>query len=112
MTVSSSGCARRGRSSGSTTGPSTTSLAVDVPTLIVQGGITPTGHVDWGRQLASRTVTHATVVTFPTLGHNAMTRDQPPCLDEIRQSFIAQPDAPIDAAACEAASPAIAFVDR
>ena len=80
-------------------------LAVDVPTLIVQGGITPTGHVDWGRQLASRTVTHATVVTFPTLGHNAMTRDQPPCLDEIRQSFIAQPDAPIDASDCEAASP-------
>ena len=87
-------------------------LAVDVPTLIVQGGITPTGHVDWGRQLASRTVTHATVLTFPSLGHNAMTRDQPRCLDEIRQSFIAEPDAPIDAAACEAASPAIAFVDR
>ena len=66
-------------------------LAVDVPTLVVQGGINPTGHVEWGRQLAGRTLTHGTVVTFPTLGHNAMTRDQPPCLDEIRQSFTAGP---------------------
>ena len=87
-------------------------LAVDVPTLVVQGGINPTGTAEWARQLTARTLTHGTVVTFPTLGRNAMTRDQPPCLDEIRMSFIAQPDALIDAADCEATSPAIAFVGR
>jgi len=87
-------------------------LAVDVPTLVVEGGINPTGTAGWARQLTGGTVTDGTVLSFPTLGRNAMTQGQPPCLDEIRVAFITQPEEPIEAEECEAASPPIEFVDR
>jgi class 3 adenylate cyclase/pimeloyl-ACP methyl ester carboxylesterase len=86
------------------------SLTVDVPTLIVQGGLAPLVSQEWSELLRQHTLSHATVVTFATLSAAPLVEGPPPCLGELRRRFISQPEERVDVAACEAETPKINFV--
>jgi hypothetical protein len=85
------------------------SRAVDVPTLIVQGGLAPTVSAEWPTA-RERTLPRATTITFASLGATPLGGEAPPCLAQLRQRFIADPTARLDVSACEAKTPKIEFV--
>ncbi len=86
-----------------------TDRGYDVPTLIVQGALSPNTLVEWGADLRQQ-MPHSTVITFPTLDGQPLSRGGPPCLGDIRSQFLADPSASLDVAACEKQSPKIRFV--
>jgi class 3 adenylate cyclase/pimeloyl-ACP methyl ester carboxylesterase len=84
--------------------------SVDVPTLIVQGGLAPTVSAEWPAQLREDTFTRAIVITFATLSANPLSDGAPPCLSQLRQRFITNPTAPLNTSACASRTPIIDFV--
>ncbi len=85
-------------------------LAMDAPTLIAQGALSPfTSPGTWGAQLARETFTNATVATFPTLG-SLRPSNAPRCLGQLRSQLMAQGKLPEGVSACATASRPIAFV--
>jgi len=82
-------------------------LTGDVPVFIAQGGFSVAGLNDWAGTMAGF-LDRATVVRLDTMGED-LAYSQPPCLRQLRSRFVADPRAPLDVAACEAASPPIDF---
>ena len=80
-----------------------------VPTLIVTPTLTPGADPQWA-DIFRRGLPNATVLTFPTLDGAILRTGDPPCLATIRRAFLADPNKPIDAPACERQSPPIKFV--
>jgi class 3 adenylate cyclase len=85
------------------------SLAFEVPTLIVQGGLAPNVSAEWPTAL-ERMLPRATTITFGSVGAMPLCCEPPPCLGPLRQRFIADPTAQLDLSACEAKAPKIEFV--
>jgi class 3 adenylate cyclase/pimeloyl-ACP methyl ester carboxylesterase len=83
--------------------------STDVPTLVVGGALSPGTDQDWPN-LFQRTLSHATVVQFPTLPGVLLNRNDPKCLADLRRKFLADPAATLPVPECEAQSPKIHFV--
>jgi hypothetical protein len=88
-------------------GPLSAEVASPVPMLLMRGDITPQGNAQWTRQL-QRSLPHATVAEFPTLGEDLLPNG-PPCLSGLRRQFLADPQAKLDVNACVRQSPPIKF---
>jgi class 3 adenylate cyclase/pimeloyl-ACP methyl ester carboxylesterase len=84
-------------------------IASLVPTLIVQGTLTPFGDVSWPDDV-KQSLQAATVGQFATLSESVL-EFAPPCLAELRRQFLANPAGHLDMASCTAQSPPIHFVD-
>jgi serine/threonine-protein kinase len=84
-------------------------LAMNAPTLIAQGALSPFTTPTWGPQLARETFSNADVATFPTLG-SLIASNAPRCLGQLRRQLIAQGKIPDGVSACAASSRPIAFV--
>jgi class 3 adenylate cyclase len=89
-------------------GPLSAEVATSVPILMMRGAVTPYGNPQWIRQL-QRSLSHATVAEFPTLGEDLLTNG-PPCLSGLRRQFLANPQAKLDVNPCVRQSPPIKFV--
>ena len=83
--------------------------ATDVPTLLIYGDLSPSTSLEWGDEFTQNGMSHGTVIHFKTLGQGPI-GSAPKCLGELRQKFLADPEAKLDVAACEKQSPAIKFV--
>jgi DNA-binding SARP family transcriptional activator/pimeloyl-ACP methyl ester carboxylesterase len=80
-----------------------------VPILIFYGGLDAFVLPQWPTQLQNG-FKDAVVARFQTLGQHITEQDDPPCINDLRRKFIADPHAPLPVAACEAQSPKINFV--
>jgi class 3 adenylate cyclase len=88
-------------------GPLSAEVASPVPILMMRGAVTPYGNPQWIRQL-QRSLSHATVAEFPTLGEDLLANG-PPCLSGLRRQFLANPQAKLDVTPCVRQSPPIKF---
>jgi DNA-binding SARP family transcriptional activator len=86
-------------------------LSSDVPTLIVEGSLDLYSTPQYVGTIQSG-LGHSNVIFFKSLGGNLLDDGVPPCLDDVRRTFLANPSAPLAAAtaACSAQSPPIPFV--
>jgi pimeloyl-ACP methyl ester carboxylesterase len=84
------------------------SFATDIPTMIVEGALNPYVAPHWESSLR-RGLTNATTLTFPTISGRVLLY-APPCLNELRRKFLADPAQPLDTDACVRQSPPINFV--
>ena len=82
----------------------------DTPTLIVQGGLSPVSAATWGEEIRRDTLPHATVMTLPSATTTVISDPEPQCLQQMRQTFVDDPDADLDAESCANAQPPIPFV--
>jgi len=82
----------------------------DTPTLIVQGGLSPVSSATWGEEIRRDSLPHATVMTLPSATTTVISDPEPQCLQQMRQTFIGDPDADLDAESCANAQPPIPFV--
>ena len=83
-------------------------LDVDLPVLLASGDLSVSGVNDWAGSLAD-TLSDVTVVRVPTMSED-LAFAPPPCLQELRRDFVADPGAPLDVSGCERDVPAIEFV--
>lgn len=86
------------------------SVANDIPTLIVDGALATVASHQWTLTLQGG-LTKATTLSFPTLGADLLKKGIPPCLNDLRRRFLADPSRNYDAAAkaCEKQSPPVTF---
>jgi hypothetical protein len=86
-------------------------LASDVPTLIVEGGLDLYSSPDDVATIRSG-LPNSSAILFKSLGGNLLDDGVPPCLNDIRRAFLANPAAPLATAtaACSAQSPPVGFV--
>ena len=84
------------------------SVASDVPTLIVEGALNPLASHQWILTLQGG-LTRASTLTFPTLGNALLKVGIPPCLNELRRTFLADPTKHLDTKSCALRSPPINF---
>lgn len=84
------------------------SVASNVPTLIVEGLLNPMGSHQWTLTLQGG-LTHVATLTFPSLGTLLLKNGIPPCLNDLRRAFLADPTKRLDTKACTADSPRINF---
>jgi hypothetical protein len=85
-----------------------------VPTLIVQGDLASESTPDGTAHLQSG-LSNSTLLLFPTLGSGTggsglLSDGVPPCLNNRRRAFLADPARGVDAAGCVSQSPPIDFV--
>ena len=85
------------------------SLAVETPTLMAQGALSPFASAEWGPKLNRETFLNGSVATFATLGA-LIPSNEPRCLAALRQQLMAQRKLPAGTAACAATSRPIVFV--
>ena len=83
--------------------------ASTVPTLILQGELSPYADASWPAEI-KQSLFSATIGEFPTLTDDVL-GNAPPCLAALRRQFLAKPTAHLEMAACTAQSPPIHFVD-
>ena len=84
-------------------------LDVDLPVLLVVGGLSISGVNGWADQMAA-SLPDVTVATFATMSED-LSYAPPACLRGLRASFVVDPHASRDVAGCEAQSPPIDFVE-
>jgi len=85
-------------------------IVSDIPTFLFGGSLNPMGSPTWFTQIA-RGLTHATVLTFPTLtAFVVQSSSAPACLTGLRLDFLRHPLAHLDVSSCEISSPPIPFV--
>ena len=89
-------------------GTLSTDFAGPVPALLFRGNLSPSGDVRWITGV-QRGLSNAQTAVFPTLG-NGLTSGGPPCLAELRRTFLADPTAKLATGACVRQSPPISFV--
>jgi hypothetical protein len=83
--------------------------STNVPTLIVDGLLTPGADPSWTLEFR-RGLPNVTVIDFPTLAAAILSDNEPPCLGQLRRTFLTDPTKPLDAAGCARQSPPIHFV--
>jgi class 3 adenylate cyclase len=79
-----------------------------IPALLFRGALAPEGNPSWISAVA-RGLAHAQTAEFPTLGSDLLATG-PPCLSDLRRSFLAHPLRQLPIAACTQQSPPIEFV--
>jgi class 3 adenylate cyclase/pimeloyl-ACP methyl ester carboxylesterase len=84
------------------------SIATAIPTLIVDGALNPFTSRQWPLTLQGGLKNAATLL-FPTLGSRLLLWG-PPCLNDLRRQFLADPTKHLDTNACTRQSPPINFV--
>jgi class 3 adenylate cyclase len=84
------------------------SVASAVPTLIVDGELYPFTSTRWTSSLQGG-FPNAHTMVFATLGTSLLNEGAPPCLNDLRRQFLADPTARIDTDACTRQSPPIDF---
>jgi DNA-binding SARP family transcriptional activator len=85
------------------------SPVASVPTLIVEGSLDLFSRPEWVASLRSG-LAHSSEIVLPTLGAYLMRDGVPPCLNDLRRQFLADPTALLDTAGCSRQSPAVNFV--
>jgi hypothetical protein len=84
------------------------SFATDIPTLIVDGELNPFTSRQWASTLQGGMKNAATLV-FPTLGSRLLLWG-PPCINDLRRLFLADPTKHLNTNACVRQSPPVDFV--
>src|ERR1700730_3459033 len=83
-------------------------VATDIPTLIVQGALNPSTSPQWASTLQAG-LKNAALLSFPTLGARLLLWGLPPCLNDLRRQFLADPSKHLDTNTCTRQSPPINF---
>jgi class 3 adenylate cyclase/pimeloyl-ACP methyl ester carboxylesterase len=84
------------------------SMATDIPTMIADGELDPFTSRQWASTLQGG-LANATVLLFPTQGARLLLWG-PPCLNDLRRRFLADPTKHLAGESCTNQSPAINFV--
>jgi hypothetical protein len=84
------------------------SIASDIPTMLVDGALNPFSAREWLSTLQGG-FSNATTLLFPTVGNHALVWG-PPCLNDLRRHFLADPAQKLGAGSCVRHSPEIDFV--
>ena len=84
------------------------SVATDIPTMVVDGALNPFTSRQWISTLQGG-LKNASILLFPTLASRLLLWG-PPCLNDLRRQFLADPTKALDTRACTRRSPPIDFV--
>lgn len=85
------------------------SVASSTPTLLIVTSLDAFASPKDAETLAAD-LPNSHLIAFPTLGWETLNYDSPPCLTQLRRTFLANPTQHLDTAACEKQSPPINFV--